>query len=109
MNDNELSTSLRENARIMPTVWTRWGNHGIRTLKYAKSGELRIKVGAEDLAAKFSATVEGYGKRYKKWTIQALFCTDQLRKAAIIIDVQKKLGTLLGWPLPTEEEIDKLL
>ena len=35
--------------------------------------------------------------------------TDQLRKAAIIIDVQKKLGTLLGWPLPTEEEIDKLL
>jgi transposase len=35
--------------------------------------------------------------------------TDQLRKAAIIIDVQKKLGTLLGWPLPTQEEIDKLL
>jgi predicted nuclease with TOPRIM domain len=34
--------------------------------------------------------------------------TDQLRKAAIIIDVQKKLGTLLGW-LPTQEEIDKLL
>ena len=35
--------------------------------------------------------------------------TEQLRKAAIIIDVQKKLGTLLGWPLPTQEEIDKLL
>ena len=35
--------------------------------------------------------------------------TEELRKAAIIIDVQKKLGTLLGWPLPTEEEIDKLL
>ena len=34
---------------------------------------------------------------------------EELRKAAIIIDVQKKLGTLLGWPLPTEEEIDKLL
>jgi len=35
--------------------------------------------------------------------------TEELRKAALIIDVQKKLGTLLGWPLPTEEEIDKLL
>jgi len=34
--------------------------------------------------------------------------TEQLRKAAIIIDVQKKLGTLLGWPLPTEEEIARL-
>ena len=35
--------------------------------------------------------------------------TEELRKAAIIIDVQKTLGTLLGWPLPTQEEIDKLL
>jgi transposase len=35
--------------------------------------------------------------------------TEELRKAAIIIDVQKKLATLLGWPLPTQEEIDKLL
>jgi transposase len=35
--------------------------------------------------------------------------TEELRKAALIIDVQKKLGTLLGWPLPTQEEIDKLL
>ena len=34
--------------------------------------------------------------------------TEQLRKAEIIIDVQKKVGTLLGWPLPTQEEIDKL-
>ena len=34
--------------------------------------------------------------------------TEQLRKAAIVIDVQKKVGTLLGWPLPTQEEIDKL-
>ena len=34
--------------------------------------------------------------------------TEQLRKAEIIIDVQKKVGTLLGWPLPTEDEIDKL-
>lgn len=33
---------------------------------------------------------------------------EQLRKAEIIIDVQKKLGTLLGWPLPTQDEIDKL-
>jgi transposase-like protein len=35
--------------------------------------------------------------------------TEELRKAALIIDVQKKLGTLLGWPLPAQEEIDKLL
>ena len=33
---------------------------------------------------------------------------ERLRKAEIIIDVQKKVGTLLGWPLPTQEEIDKL-
>jgi len=26
--------------------------------------------------------------------------TEQLRKAGIIIDVQKKVGALLGWPLP---------
>ena len=29
--------------------------------------------------------------------------TEELRKAAIIIDVQKKVGTLLGWPLPTAD------
>jgi transposase-like protein len=34
--------------------------------------------------------------------------TAELRKAAIVIDVQKKLGTLLGWALPTQDEIDKL-
>lgn len=34
--------------------------------------------------------------------------SEQLRKAQIIIDVQKKLGTLLGWPLPAQDEIDKL-
>jgi hypothetical protein len=34
--------------------------------------------------------------------------TEQLRKAEIIIDVQKKVGTLLGWALPTQDEIDKL-
>ena len=33
---------------------------------------------------------------------------ERLRKAEIIIDVQKKVGTLLGWPLPTQAEIDKL-
>lgn len=26
---------------------------------------------------------------------------DELRKAAIVIDVQKKVGALLGWPIPT--------
>ncbi len=26
--------------------------------------------------------------------------TEELRKAAIVIEVQKKVGTLLGWPLP---------
>ena len=30
--------------------------------------------------------------------------TDQLRKAEIIIDVQKKVGALLGWPIPDPEE-----
>jgi transposase-like protein len=34
--------------------------------------------------------------------------TEQLRKAEIVIDVQKKLGTLLGWPLLTQDKIDKL-
>lgn len=34
--------------------------------------------------------------------------TEELRKAALIIDVQKKVGTLLGWALPTQDEIDKL-
>jgi len=29
--------------------------------------------------------------------------TEQLRKAELIIDVQKKVGTLLGWPLPDPE------
>jgi transposase-like protein len=29
--------------------------------------------------------------------------SEELRKAEIIIDVQKKVGTLLGWPLPKEE------
>jgi transposase len=30
--------------------------------------------------------------------------SEELRKAEIIIDVQKKVGALLGWPLPTEEK-----
>jgi len=29
--------------------------------------------------------------------------TEQLRKAELIIDVQKKVGTLLGWPIPDTE------
>jgi len=29
--------------------------------------------------------------------------TEELRKAAIVIDVQKKVGALLGWPLPTAD------
>ena len=29
--------------------------------------------------------------------------TEQLRKAEIIIDVQKKVGALLGWPIPDPE------
>jgi transposase len=33
--------------------------------------------------------------------------TEQLRKAEIVIDVQKKLGTLLGWPLPTTDPGEK--
>ena len=30
--------------------------------------------------------------------------TDALRKAELIIEVQKKVGTLLGWPLPEGPE-----
>jgi transposase-like protein len=33
-----------------------------------------------------------------RWEIQRL--TEELRKAEIVIDVQKKVGALLGWPLP---------
>ena len=29
--------------------------------------------------------------------------TEQLRKAEIVIDIQKKVGTLLGWPLPKSD------
>jgi transposase len=30
--------------------------------------------------------------------------TERLRKAEIIIDVQKKVGALLGWPIPEQDE-----
>jgi transposase len=33
--------------------------------------------------------------------------TDELRKAAIVIDVQKKVGALLGWPLPKADPGEK--
>jgi transposase len=33
--------------------------------------------------------------------------TEELRKAEIIIDVQKKVGALLGWPLPKAEPEEK--
>ena len=29
--------------------------------------------------------------------------TEQLRKAEIVIDVQKKVGALLGWPIPPQD------
>ena len=31
----------------------------------------------------------------------------ELRKAAIVIDVQKKVGALLGWPLPKADPEEK--
>ncbi len=34
--------------------------------------------------------------------------TEQLRKAEIVIDVQKKVGALLGWPLPKADPEEKL-
>jgi transposase len=34
--------------------------------------------------------------------------TEELRKAAIVIDVQKKVGALLGWPLPKADQEEKL-
>jgi transposase-like protein len=33
--------------------------------------------------------------------------TEQLRKAAIVIDVQKKVGALLGWPIHTPDPDEK--
>jgi len=30
--------------------------------------------------------------------------TEQLRKAEIVIDVQKKVGALLGWPIPDPDQ-----
>ena len=33
--------------------------------------------------------------------------TEELRKAAIVIDVQKKVGALLGWALPTADPEEK--
>lgn len=33
--------------------------------------------------------------------------TEQLRKAEIVIDVQKKVGALLGWPLPKADPVEK--
>ena len=32
---------------------------------------------------------------------------EELRKAEIVIDVQKKVGTLLGWPLPKADPEEK--
>jgi transposase-like protein len=34
--------------------------------------------------------------------------TEELRKAEIVIDVQKKVGALLGWPLPTADPRENL-
>ena len=34
--------------------------------------------------------------------------TEELRKAAIVIDVQKKVGALLGWPIATPDPDKKL-
>ena len=33
--------------------------------------------------------------------------SEELRKAEIIIDVQKKVGALLGWPLPQADPAEK--
>jgi transposase-like protein len=33
--------------------------------------------------------------------------TEQVRKAEIVIDVQKKVGALLGWPLPKADPEEK--
>ena len=34
--------------------------------------------------------------------------TEELRKAAIVIDVQKKVGALLGWPTPALDRSEQL-
>ena len=33
--------------------------------------------------------------------------TEELRKAQIVIEVQKKVGSLLGWPLPKADPEEK--
>jgi transposase len=33
--------------------------------------------------------------------------SEELRKAAIVIDVQKKVGALLGWPIPETDQQEK--
>jgi len=33
--------------------------------------------------------------------------TEELRKAEIVIDIQKKVGALLGWPLPKPDPEEK--
>jgi len=33
--------------------------------------------------------------------------TEELRKAEIVIDVQKKVGAMLGWPLPKADPVEK--
>jgi hypothetical protein len=40
-----------------------------------------------------------------RWENQRL--TEELRKAEIVIDVQKKVGALLGWPLPKADLEEK--
>ena len=40
-----------------------------------------------------------------RWENQRL--TEELRKAEMVIDVQKKVGALLGWPLPKADPKEK--
>ena len=46
-------------------------------------------------------------KRNQKLRRENQRLTEELRKAEIVIDVQKKVGALLGWPLPKADPEEK--
>ena len=61
---------------------------------------------APDARAALQATWE---KKHQAWVLEQtarleaeaqMRLTEELRKAASVIDVQKKVGALLGWPPP---------
>lgn len=48
-----------------------------------------------------------HDEELQKLRRENLRLTEELRKAEIVIDVQKKVGALLGWPLPKTDQEEK--